>query len=133
MTCECRLERIMKKHVFGALFSVLAYYLVDHFGFARIEHWSAYAIGIVLTLGFMYINEYSMIRVEIEGESVTIYNSGMVQGNIQRALITRVETVGPKGRPAIAISTSDALEYSMPIACFSEAEVEEMLKELRKA
>lgn len=133
MTYECRLKGITKKHVFGALLSLLAFYLMDYFGVANVEHWSAYAIGIVLALGFLYFVENSMIRVEIEDEAVTIYHSGMVQGNIPRVLITDVERVCHKGRSAIVISTSDGLKYSAPMGCFSEAEVEEMLKELRKA
>ncbi len=133
MTYECRLKRVKKEHVFGALFSVLALYLVDYFGIADIKHWSAYAIGIVLVLGFLYLIANTMVRVEIGGEVVTIYHSGMVQGNIPRASIVSVQRVGHKGRSGIVISTSDGLEYMAPMVCFSEAEIEEMLKELRKS
>lgn len=133
MTYECRLSAITKMHVFGASVAVLVLFVVHQLGIADVEDWSAYAIGIVFALGLLYLIGNSTVRLSIEGEAVTLYHSGMVQGSIPRESITGVREVGYKGRSGIVISTSDGLEYNVPIACFSEAEVEEMLRELRKA
>lgn len=133
MIHECRLKAIKKHHAFGALLVVVMLYLLNYFDVAKIEHWSSYAIGMTVTLGFLYLVGNSKVSVEINEDSVIVYHSGMVQANIPKESISLVSVEGQKNQSVILISTRDGLKYSVPLACFSDAEVTAIERDLRKA
>ena len=57
----------------------------------------------------------------------------MIHANIPLDSIKTVAMSGAKNLSRIVVVTSDGLKYFIPCECFSSTEIEQLLRELRKA
>jgi hypothetical protein len=132
MIYRCRLNRVRPQHLYAALLSIVGLYLLSQFDIVSSKYWWAYSIGITLAIGLSYLVGNTKIRIEINGKSVIIEHSGMVYANFPVDSIDRVVVNDSGGISRIVVVTNEGLKYYIPCECFSNTEIETLLKALRK-
>ena len=133
MIYECRLNKVKRQHVYAGVLTIVGIYLLSFLGFRGSEYWWASSIGIALALVASYLIGNTKVRIEENGETVTVEHSGMVHANIPIDSIAEVSMSGSKNLSRIVIVTNDGLKYFIPVECFSSSEVEKLMKTLGKA
>jgi hypothetical protein len=133
MIYECRLNRVTRQHVYAGLLAIGGIYLLSLLGYRGSEYWWASSVGIALALGASYLIGNTRVRIEENGETVTVEHSGMVHANIPIDSIANVSMSGIGNMARIVAVTNDGMKYFIPVGCFSGSEVEELIKVLGKA
>jgi hypothetical protein len=130
MVFECRLKKVTSQHVISSLITILVLYLLDYFSITEIKYLSGYRIGFLAALLVSYLILNSKVRVKVEGNEITVYHSGMVQANIVKELISHITRSGRHNLSRIVILTNDGRKITIPSSCFSDSEIESLMKQL---
>jgi hypothetical protein len=131
MIYECRKNALKKQSVYAGLLIVLVLAMSNYLGIFTSEYWWGYSIGIILALVVTYLTSNTKVSVKIEGERVIVYHDGMVYGNVSKDSITEVSVGGADNLSRITVVTDDGLKIYIPAMCFSETEIESLVKALR--
>jgi hypothetical protein len=132
MIYECRLNRFRRHHLYAALLIIVGLYLLSYFEVGNAAHWWAYSIGIAIAVGAAYLFGNTRVRIEINGEAVTVEHSGMVHANFTLDSVASVAVNGSGRLARIEVETNDGLRFYIPCECFTETKIEELTKVLRK-
>ena len=134
MTYECKLYKFrLIWTLTAALSAIVIPYLLYYFGVTDNEQWWAFSIGALLALVIAHLLSNTKVEIRIQDGNVTIYNAGMVQGNFPKNTISRASAIGDGHNRHLDILTTDGLEFSLPLSCFSENEISEILSYLDNA
>ena len=133
MVYECRLNKVGRQHLFAGVLTIAGLWLLSRFDVAGAGYWWAYAIGIALAIAASYLIGNTRVRVAISGETVTVEHSGMVHANLSVDAIASVAVSGSDSTSRIVVVTSDGSKYYIPCECFSQAEVDGLLRALGKS
>lgn len=133
MVYECRLNRFGRQHIYAALMSILGLNLLSQFVVIGDGYWWSSAIGIAVATGVSYLIGNTNVRTETNGEAVTVEHSGMVTANFTIDSLANVAVSGSGSMSRIVVVTKEGLKYFIPCECFSNDEIESLLKSLRNA
>lgn len=133
MVYECRTNRFRRHHIYTALATIAGLFLLSRFDWGGGGYWWSYSIGIAIAAGAVYLLSNTKVRVEIDGEAVTVQHSGMVHANFLLGSVESVAVSGSGHMSRILVVTKEGLKYHMPCNCFQEDEMDSLLKMLRGA
>ncbi|MCB1826504.1 MAG: hypothetical protein KDJ54_18775 [Candidatus Competibacteraceae bacterium] len=127
------MNRFRQHHLYAALLTIIGLYLLSYFDFGGARYWWAYSIGIAMGAGASYLIGNTKVRIETNGEAVTVEHSGMVHANFTVDSVASVTVSGSGSMSRIVVVTHEGLKYYIPCECFSKTETEALLKVLRRA
>ena len=133
MIYECRLSRFRRHHLYAGLLTIVGLYLLSYFDFVGTGYWWAFSIGIALAAGASHFIGNTKIRIETNGEVVIVEHSGMVHANFPVDSVASVALNGSGSMSRIVVVTNEGLKHYIPCECFSKAEIEALIKALRRA
>ena len=132
MIYEGKLKLINNSYFTIAAF-ILAVLITLYFLNILEEKYLYSSLGILIVLVFSYFITNSKVRVEVNEGQLTIYYSGMVQGNVAINSINQLTEKTQGKINGVEIVTDDNLRYFMPTSCFNEATKQEIISQLQNA
>ena len=115
----------------AALSAITIPYLLYYFGVTDNEQWWTFSIGALAALAFAHLISNTKVEIRILDRNVIIYHAGMVQSNFPKHTVSRVRAIGDGCDRHMEILTTDGLKFCVPMACFSEEEMGEIMSNLK--
>jgi hypothetical protein len=115
------------------LAAIVIPYTLNHFAITDTGPWWSVSIGAVAVLLLFNLLSRTKTGIHIQDDNVTLYHSGMVQGNVPMRSVRRVSAAGKGHDRRLEIQTTDELRFPVPVACFSEEQISEIVARLAGA
>lgn len=129
MKHEIRLKLISSYYLASCVFLVIVIFILYNYEILS-ENYLYSSLGTLVAFVLAYLLANSKVRIEINDEQLTIYYSGMVQGNIDIKTILSLREKEQGEIRGVEVETNDGRKYFMPLSCFKESIEQEIISEL---